>query len=217
MTKPSRKKTILITAGPTVEPIDPVRYLSNYSTGRMGYELAEAAKKRDHRVILISGPTSLKAPKGVQFVPVKTALDMRREAFKFLRGADCVIMAAAVSDFRPASFRKSKIKKFSKETLSLKLKRNPDILSELARIKGRRILAGYSLETDKPIKNAEKKAKSKSLDLIVVNRAGKKFHPFGPGAKNIAIIDRKGGIKRLKSASKARIANILLDKLETLW
>ncbi len=217
MTKPTRKKTILITAGPTIEPIDPIRYLSNYSTGRMGYELAKAAKQKGHRVILISGPTRLSPPKGVRLVPVKTARNMKKEVFKFFKGTDCVIMAAAVSDFRPVVRSKSKIKKLSRESFSLKLKRNPDILSGLARIKGRRILVGYSLETDNPIKNAKKKLKSKNLDIIVVNQAGKRVDPFGPGAKDIAIIDNRNNIKKLKSASKARIAYILLDKLETLW
>ncbi len=217
MPEPSPRKTILITAGPTIEPIDPIRYLSNYSTGRMGYELAKAAKGKGHKVILISGPTGLSAPKGVRFIPVKTAVDMKRATFRFFKGADCAVMTAAVSDFRPVSFCKSKIKKVSKKALSLKLKRNPDILSGLARIKGKRILVGYSLETDRPIENAKKKLSSKKLDIIVVNRTGKGSDPFGPGAKDIAIIDRKGRINKLKGASKARIAYILLDKLQALW
>ena len=217
MPEPSPRKTILITAGPTIEPIDPIRYLSNYSTGRMGYELAKAAERKGHKVILISGPTGLLVPKGVRFIPVKTAVDMKRAVFRFFKGADCAVMAAAVSDFRPVSFRKSKIKKLSKKALSLKLKRNPDILSRLAKIKGKRILVGYSLETDRPIENAKKKLRSKKLDIIVVNKVGKGRDPCGPGAKDIAIIDREGRIKKLRGASKARIAHILLDKLQTLW
>lgn len=216
MSKPS-KKTILITAGPTKEPLDPVRYLSNYSTGEMGYEVAKAAKNEGHRVILVSGPTLLKPPKGVRFIPVKTAVEMKKAVFKFFKGADCAIMAAAVSDFRPASFSEKKIKKTSKKTLSLRLKRNPDILSALASVKGRRILVGYSLETDNPLKNAKKKLEAKNLDLIVVNKAGGGCNPFGPGTKEIAIISRKGDIKRARGASKAKIAHILLDKLKTLW
>ena len=214
MPKPSARKTILITAGPTIEPLDPVRYLSNYSTGRMGYEIAKAAKKRGYKVILVSGPTSIKPPKGIRFVPVRTAVEMKRAAFKFFKGADCVIMAAAVSDFRPARFCRKKIKKLSKKALSLRLKRNPDILSGLGRIKGRRLLVGYSLETDSPVKNAKKKLISKNLDLIVANPAGRGLDPFGPGAKDIAIIDRKGNIKTLKGVSKARIARSLLDIIQ---
>ena len=213
MSKPS-KKTILITAGPTIEPIDPIRYLSNYSTGRMGFELAGAAKKRNYKVILISGPTLLTVPDGVRFISIKTALDMKREVFRFFKRADCVVMTAAISDFRPVSVSKKKIKKISKKRFSLELKRNPDILSELARVKNRQILVGYSLETDRPIRNAKSKLKSKTLDMIVANNLGKKTNPFGPGAKDIAIIDRTGRIKRLEKASKAKIASLLLDMIE---
>ena len=212
--RPPKRKTILITAGPTIEPIDPVRYLSNYSTGRMGFELARAAKGRNYEVILISGPTSLKPPEGAQFISIKTALDMRREVFKFFKRADWVVMAAAVSDFRPVSVSKKKIKKVLRETFYLKLKRNPDILSELARIKGQRILVGYSLETERSIENAKKKLKSKNLDIIVVNKTVKKSSPFGPGAKDIAIIDRKGHIRTLRGAHKAKIARLLLNRIE---
>lgn len=212
MSKP--KKTILITAGPTIEPIDPIRYLSNYSTGIMGFELARAAKRRNYEVILISGPTSLTAPTGVRFVPIKTALDMRKEVLKFFKYADCVVMAAAVSDFRPALTAKRKIKKLSTKTFSLKLKRNPDILAELGKRKDKRILVGYSLETGRPLKNAMGKLISKNLDIIVVNKMGKGSNPFGLGAKEIAIIDSKGDIRPLKSASKAKIASFLLDRIE---
>ena len=216
MPKPSGTKTILITSGPTIEPLDPVRYLSNYSTGKMGHELAKTARKMGYRVIFISGPTTLGAPKGVKLIPVKTAVEMKKAVLKSFARADCAIMAAAVSDFRPV-FRKNKIKKGSKQAFSLRLKRNPDILSELARVKGRRLLAGYSLETERPVENAKRKLKAKKLDVIVVNRAGKGCDPFGPGAKDAAIIDRTGFITRLKGVSKARIAQILLDKLKTLW
>ena len=104
------KKTILITAGPTIEPIDPVRYISNYSTGEMGYELAEAAKRRGHKVILISGPTSLKKPQGIKFILVNTALEMKKAVSKFFVAADCIIMTAAVADFRPSTFSAKKLK-----------------------------------------------------------------------------------------------------------
>lgn len=214
MSKP--KKTILITAGPTIEFIDPIRYLSNYSTGRMGFELAKVAKKRNYKVILISGPTPLPIPKGVRFISIKTALDMRKEVFKFFKYTDCVVMAAAVSDFRPASFSEKKIKKLSKKTFSLKLKRNPDILASLGKKKDGRILVGYSLEAERPIENAKKKLKLKNLDIIVVNRIGKRLNPFGLGAKDIAIIDRKGNIQKLSGVSKAKIASYLLDRIEII-
>jgi phosphopantothenoylcysteine decarboxylase/phosphopantothenate--cysteine ligase len=214
MSKPPKKKTILITAGPTIEPLDPVRYISNYSTGIMGFELAKTAKDRGHNVILISGPVSLAPPKGVKFIPVESALDMKRETFKFFKTSDCVFMAAAVSDFRPASFHKSKMKKGSKKTCSLRLKRNPDILSELAKARGEQILVGYSLETESPVKNAKKKLKLKDLDVVIMNKIGKKSSPFGSGIKDIAIIDKVGNIKNLRGASKSKIARVLLNKIE---
>ena len=139
---------------------------------------------------------------------------MKKAVSRFFKRADCVIMAAAVADFRPVSFSSRKVKKSSKKNLFLKLKRNPDILSELGMRKERRILVGYSLETDRPVKNAKKKLKSKNLDIIVANKSGNKSNPFGTGAKDIAIIQRKGCIKRLKNASKATIAHILLDNPE---
>lgn len=211
---PSKRKTILITAGPTIEPIDPIRYISNYSTGRMGFELARAAKKRNYNVILISGPTLLSPPKGVRFISIKTALDMRRAVLKFIKSADYVVMAAAISDYRPTIVSKKKIKKLSRKTFSLKLIRNPDILAELGKRKRGRILVGYSLETERPIKNAKKKLRSKDLDMIVVNKIGRRFNPFGPGAKDVAIIDRRGIIETLRDASKAKISSFLLDRME---
>ena len=209
---PAKKKTILITAGPTIEPIDPVRYISNYSTGVMGYEIAKVARKRGYKVMLISGPTSLKAPKGVRLISVKTAFEMRKAVFKFFGLADCVIMAAAVSDFHPVSFSKKKIKKLTKKKFSLKLKKTPDILLELGKKKGRRFLVGYSLETERPIENAKKKLASKNLDFIVVNKIGRKTSPFGTGQKDIAIIDRKK-TEVFRGVSKRGVARLLLDKI----
>ena len=139
---------------------------------------------------------------------------MKREVLKFFKRADCVVMAAAVSDFRPASTSKKKIKKLSKETFSLKLKRNPDILRELAKKGDEQILVGYSLETERPIENAKKKLKSKDLDIMVVNKAMGKSDPFGAGAKDIAIIERCGEMNVLRGVSKAKIARLLLDKIE---
>jgi len=214
---PKSKKTFLITAGPTVEPIDPVRYISNYSTGEMGYELAKAAKNKGHKVILVSGPTSLEPPKGVKFVPVRTALDMKDAALKYFSRADCVVMTAAVADFRPAAFSAKKLKKTSKKEYLLRLVKNPDILSELGRRKGSKIMVGYSLESDNHIKNAKKKMKSKNLDIVVVNKVSKQTNPFGGGKKDLAIIPKKGPILALKDVSKQKISHILLDKIDIMW
>ncbi|MFH0840276.1 MAG: phosphopantothenoylcysteine decarboxylase [Candidatus Omnitrophota bacterium] len=210
-------KTFLITAGPTIEPIDPVRYISNYSTGEMGYKLAAAARKRGNKVVLISGPTKLLPPKGVKFIPVKTALEMRKAVLRYFRGADCVIMTAAVADFRPADFSGKKLKKGAKEEYFLRLLRNSDILSELGRRKGSKILIGYSLETGNHIENARHKMKSKNLDLIVVNGAGRFSSPFGKGEKDLVIISRKGGLTAFKAVTKEKISHILLDKIGILW
>jgi len=211
---PLKGKRFLITAGPTIEPIDPVRYISNYSTGSMGYELAKAAKRKGHRVILVSGPSPLNPPEGVRFIPVVTALDMKREVFRFFKSADCLIMAAAVSDFRPAVFSKKKLKKHRSRNRQLELKRNPDILAGLGRRKGGRILVGYSLETENPLKNAGKKLRSKNLDFIAVNKASKGSNPFGRGEKDVSIIERRGGITRIKKASKQKIARLFIDLIE---
>ncbi|MBU4377294.1 MAG: phosphopantothenoylcysteine decarboxylase [Candidatus Omnitrophica bacterium] len=210
-------KTFLITAGPTIEPIDPVRYISNYSTGEMGYALAVAAKKRGNKVVLISGPTALKPPKGIKFIPVKTAFEMRRAVLRHFRGADCVIMTAAVADFRPADFSGEKLKKGTKKEYFLRLLRNPDILSELGKRKGSKVLVGYSLETDNHMENTRSKMKSKNLDLIVANKAGKLSSPFGKGKKDLTIISRKSGRTAFKAVSKEKISHILLDKIEVLW
>ncbi len=218
------KKTFLITAGPTVEPIDPVRYISNYSTGEMGYALAKASKNKGHKVILVSGPTALKPPKGVRFIPVKTALEMRKAVLRSFNGADCVIMAAAVADFRPAAFSEKKLKKGTKKEYILRLVRNPDILSELGRVrrrrKGRKIIVGYSLETNNHIENARKKMKLKNMDMVVINPAPARrgrIDPFGPGNKDFTLILRKGTAFTLKGLSKQKISGILLDKIDNLW
>ncbi len=209
--------TFLITAGPTIEPIDPVRFISNYSTGEMGYTLAAAAKERGNKVILISGPTALKPPQGVKFVSVNTALEMRDAVLRHFCDADCVIMTAAVADFRPAHFSARKVKKWAKKEYSLRLLGNPDILSELGRKKGSKILVGYSLETDDHIENSRDKMKMKNLDIMVVNLINRRSSPFGGGKKNFVIISRTGGASALKAVSKQKISHILLDKIEILW
>jgi len=207
------KPTILITAGPTVEPIDPIRYLSNYSTGIMGYEVAKEARKRGFRVILISGPTSLRPPRGITFVSVKTARDMKRAVSRYFQKADSVVMAAAVSDFRPSVFRKGKIKKEGRKTLSLRLKRNPDILAGLGRRKGKRVLVGYSLQTDRTLCRAAEKLRKKRLDIIVVNTCGNGAFPFGESTTDVTILDKNGASIPLKGVRKSVVARVLLDKI----
>ncbi len=165
-----RGKKVVITAGPTREALDPVRFLTNASSGRMGYALANEAAKRGARVILISGPTALTPPRKTRFVPVLSARDMLRAALRHARGADLIVGAAAVADWRPERPSAHKLKKNGRAAMSLRLVPNPDILKTLARRrKGRARLVGFALETQNLVPRAARKLKDKSLDLIVAN------------------------------------------------
>jgi phosphopantothenoylcysteine decarboxylase/phosphopantothenate--cysteine ligase len=208
-------KSILVTASRTVEPIDPIRYLSNRSTGKMGFAIAEAAFFRGARVTLISGPSSLEPPAGVEFVSVGDASQMRNEVKKNFRKADCLIMAAAVSDFTPEKAMAAKIKKNQNE-LILKLKKTPDILKEIGKRKVKKILVGFSLETEDEIKNAKLKLKEKNLDLIVVNNPNQAGAGFEVDTNVATIIDKKGKAQRLPLMSKRDLADKILDKVSVL-
>src|SRR5580692_1197110 len=161
-------QTVLVTAGPTCENLDPVRFLTNRSSGKMGYALAEAAHRRGARVILISGPTDLKIPQGVDWVPVRSTEQMQRSVLERAREANVAIMAAAVSDFRPAAEQDKKIKR-GDGTFTLELEPTPDILAELGREKGNRILVGFAAETNNVAENARGKLLRKAADMIVAN------------------------------------------------
>ncbi len=209
-------KTVLVTAGPTHEAIDPVRFISNLSSGKMGYAVASAARRRGANVILISGPTSLPVLSGVRFISIKSASDMRREILKEVKKADVIIMTAAVSDFTPAKYSDRKIKKVEGEDIILELKRTPDILSEISfKIVNRQssivnpIIVGFALETDDIIKNAKEKLKEKNLDFIVANSV----NGFGSDQNKVTIIDKKGNLYDIPQMSKDGIAEILLDKV----
>lgn len=213
---PSLKKLrILITAGPTRERIDPVRFISNYSTGTFGYEIARQARRLGHAVTLISGPTGLKAPSGVKFARVESAAEMRRAVLRHFRSSDCLIMAAAVSDWRPAAVAAGKIKKGA-AVKSLRLMTSPDILKELGRKKGPRVLVGFALETEGLESNALKKLEDKNLDIIVANKLTSKKTVFGNKKTDIVIIDRLGNTTRLYGKSKGESAKIILDKVLSL-
>jgi len=206
---------ILITAGPTVEPIDPVRFISNRSTGYMGYKLAELACKRRHVITLISGPTNLKIPKVKKFIQIETAEELLRTLKKEIKKADCLIMCAAVGDFRPVSACKKKIKR--KKALNLKLIPNKDILKNLGAYKKGKLFIGFSLETEDLLGNSSLKLKNKGLDLIVANRLDKSHNPFGNNKLDVHIIDGKGNISKIHRRNKAFIAHVLLDKIEDMW
>ncbi|MDO8536276.1 MAG: phosphopantothenoylcysteine decarboxylase [Candidatus Omnitrophota bacterium] len=203
-------KHILVTAGPTREKIDPVRYISNYSTGVFGYAIANAAKKRGLSVTMVSGPTPLTAPKGIRFISVESAHDMRSAVLKFLDWADCVVMTAAVADWRPKYSARRKMKKGGAK--SIELVENPDILAEVGRRKKDRVAVGFALETENLEKNALKKLKDKNLDIIVANRLTPKRSIFGDKTLDVVTIDRFGNKTRIFNKSKQKLAKIILDK-----
>ena len=206
---------ILITAGPTVEPIDPVRFISNRSSGYMGYELARIAKKRRYKVTLISGPTGIEPPRGIRFVPIETAEELCKKVHRELKKSEILVMSSAVSDFRPASFSKNKIK--SRKNLTLKLVKNPDILKSITpKERKNKIMVGFSLETGDLLKNATKKLKSKNLDLIIANKLNRHNAPFGRGRKTVYLLDNEGRRKKLGKMTKSRIAGAILDTIEEL-
>lgn len=207
-----KRLDILVSAGPTREPIDPVRFISNHSTGFLGYEIAREAKRRGHRVILISGPTSLAKPKGVPSIDVVTALQMKKALERNFRRCRCLIMAAAVSDFQVEKCAKSKIKR--KKEITLRLKQNPDILRGFGRKKGKRMLVGFALETENLKKNALSKLRTKNLDLIVATQMKTKSYPFGPTRMDALMIDKKGHLQRKKGATKRQLSRIFLDTVE---
>lgn len=203
---------ILITAGPTRERLDSVRFISNFSTGTMGYELARAALRRGYRVTLISGPTCLRRPSGARVIEVESAKEMLSAVKRNLKSADCLFMASAVSDWRPEKAAAGKIKKGA-HPFMLKLVRNPDILSGIRKAKHKKVIAGFALESGNLIRNARRKLKQKNLDFIVANKIGPRS-PFGKGRTDATIIDRYGNQEKIPNAAKGYIAGRLLEKVE---
>lgn len=206
---------ILITAGPTQEPFDPVRYITNYSSGKMGYALATAARRRGAEVILISGPSSLPEPLGVKFFKVSSALEMRDTVMNNMGDSTVIIKAAAVADFRPATISDDKIKKES-GLLNLHLERNPDIISEVAEKKGDRILVGFAVETENLIENARNKMLKKNMDLIVANDVTRDGAGFQTDTNIVKILDREGGVEELPILEKIEVADRILDRIKAI-
>ena len=199
----------LITAGPTREHLDPVRYLSNASTGAMGFAFAEAARDAGHRVVLVSGPVSLPDPKGVRTIRVVSAREMRREVLRVFPRIDAVVMTAAVSDYRPRRASPTKLKRSGKENLSLELVPNPDILAELGRRKGNRILTGFALETGKGKARALGKLRRKNLDYIVLD------DPAAIGARRVTATVFRGEeeIHRFSRTTKKSLARWVVREM----
>ena len=203
---------IVVTAGGTQEPVDPVRYLSNRSSGKMGYALAEAARDRGAKVTLISAPTSLPEPVGVNVIRVCTAEEMRQAVENVTLQADSLIMAAAVADYRPRKRAKDKIKK-GKAGLTLELECTPDILGT---VKGDFIKVGFAAESSNVLENARAKLKQKRLDLVVANDITASDSGFGTDTNRVTIIDRKGKIDSLPLLSKREVADRVLDQVAAL-
>jgi phosphopantothenoylcysteine decarboxylase/phosphopantothenate--cysteine ligase len=203
--------TIVITAGPTREPIDPVRYISNRSSGKMGYRLALAALRRGARVTLISGPTALTPPPSVTFVPVQTAEEMREAVLQHLPGATIVVKAAAVADYRVRRPSETKIK--GKRDLTLELTPNPDILAEVAAGRTGAFVVGFAAETHDVAANARAKLEAKGIDLLVANDVSQAGIGFDAEDNEVMLIDRWGGTRALPRMSKGAVADAILSEI----
>ncbi len=208
---------MLVTSGPTREPIDPVRYLSNRSSGKMGHAVAAAALRRGAEVVLISGPTTLQPPPGAVYVPVQTAEEMREAALQHLASASVVIKAAAVADYRVERPSATKIKSGGKdEGLTLDLVANPDILKELAQRKGGAFLVGFAAETNDVRAHAADKLRAKGVDLLVVNDVSQQGIGFDAEDNQVLLLDRWGGALELPRMSKLEVAHAILDRILAL-
>jgi len=205
----------LITAGPTIEWIDPVRIVTNRSTGKMGYALARAAWRRGAEVTLVTGPTHLDPPKGIKVIMVKTAEEMRESVLHNYRDKDMVIKAAAVSDYRPLRKAQEKEKKKG-APITVEMIPTPDILAELGKDKGDITLVGFAAETTDHVANAMDKIRKKNLDLIVVNDVSREDRGFGADSNEVRMIDREGNQEAVPLMSKGDVADRILDRIKGL-
>ncbi len=203
---------VLVTAGPTCEDIDPVRFITNRSSGKMGYALAEAALARGADVTLISGPTHLTPPREARFIPVWSTEEMYEAVMRHLNEATIIVKAAAVADFRPRERPSNKIKK-SAEPLHIELEPTPDILAEVGRRKGHRLVVGFAAETDHPIEHGREKLAQKNLDVIVVNDVTAEGAGFDVDTNRGTLLDRHGGLIELPLMSKREMAERIFDHL----
>ena len=205
-------EVVIVTAGPTQEPLDPVRFLSNRSSGKMGYALAGEAARRGARVILISGPVNLAPPCGVETIQVRTAAEMREQVLAHLEEAGIVIKAAAVADFHLSQVPGQKVKKTAAR-LSLELDPTPDILAEVGRKKGDRLLIGFAAETQNLIAEARRKLESKNCDMIVANLVGAPDVGFESEDNEVTLVLRTGETLPLARASKREVAGRIFDQV----
>ncbi|MFA5617729.1 MAG: bifunctional phosphopantothenoylcysteine decarboxylase/phosphopantothenate--cysteine ligase CoaBC [Syntrophorhabdaceae bacterium] len=217
-TKDLTAERIMVTAGPTTEYIDPVRCITNRSSGKMGYAIAKMARRRGARVMIVSGPTSIPVPRDdIMTVPVVTAVEMRDAVMKYYKDCTVIIKAAAVADFKCATENCQKIKKKGDiQRVMLELEKNPDIIGELCQVKGGRVVVGFAAETENIIEHAVDKLKRKDLDLIVANNVAQEGIGFGSEQNEVTIIDRSGATKQVPRLSKEEIANIILDSVKKI-
>ena len=214
-TKDLQGERILITAGPTHEPIDPIRMLTNRSSGKMGYALAKASYRRGAEVMLVTGPTTLPSLDHIHTIPVTNAFEMDKAVSKHYKSCSIVIKSAAVSDYRPKKSFREKMKKTHK-TLTLELERNPDILYKMGKNKGSRFLVGFAAETKNLISQAKAKLDRKNLDLIVVNHALQKDGGFGSDSNEVTIIDYEGKVETVPRMAKTELADKILDTIKAV-
>ncbi|MFH1090185.1 MAG: bifunctional phosphopantothenoylcysteine decarboxylase/phosphopantothenate--cysteine ligase CoaBC [Pseudomonadota bacterium] len=206
---------VLVTSGPTREPWDDIRFISNRSTGQMGLALALTARRRGAKVILVTGPVAFDPPPGLETIKVETTIDMQKAVRDNLHRVDILMKAAAPSDFRPAERVSGKVKKTTLPQ-PIRLTKNPDILAEIGKDKGDKILVGFAAESENLIENAKKKLEAKNLDLIVANQIGPPDQSFGAATNRVWIIDRLGRIEEIPLADKEDIADRIWDRTAAL-
>ncbi len=209
-------KRVLVSAGPTQEPIDPVRFVSNRSSGKMGFAIANAACQRGATVTLVSGPVSLQTPRHIRRIDVRTADEMEKAMKDEFASSDIVIMAAAVSDFSPAEPAAGKIKREGTGEITLRMKPNPDIVRGLGERKKKQLLVGFALETSNGIENAKNKLAAKHLDLIVLNDPGEEGAGFDTETNVVTLITADGTAERLPRRPKLDVAHRILDRIAPL-
>jgi phosphopantothenoylcysteine decarboxylase/phosphopantothenate--cysteine ligase len=210
---PLKEKKILITAGPTYEAIDPVRFIGNHSTGKMGFDIAKSAANHGASVILVSGPTHQKIENPlVQLIPVVSAQEMYNACHQYFADVDVVIAAAAVADYKPKNVSLQKIKKEANE-FSIELEKTQDILASLGKIKKNQFLIGFALETENEIENAKLKIQKKNLDLVVLNSLQDEGAGFGKSTNKITFIDKDFKVEPLELKSKEAVADDILNKI----
>ena len=211
-----KDKKILITAGGTIEPLDPIRYIGNRSSGKMGYAIAKEAVLRGAEVVLVSGPTALPAPEGVRLISIETAAQMRKAVLREFNDTDITIKAAAVADYHPRNVSDIKIKK-SDQSMTVVLEKNPDILMELGSIKtAEQLLIGFAAETNDLIKYAKSKVEKKNLDMIIANDVSLPGAGFNSNTNIVKILYKNGTVESLEKMSKHKLASIIIDKIISL-